>query len=310
VESRILLAFGLVASAACGDDTSAGQDASGSDGPAFDAPDGCACTFGAVMAAGTVANDEAVELSGLATSRALDGTVWTHNDSGDTARLFAMGIDGASRGVLTITGGTATDWEDMAIGPCGADRWCLYAADIGDNNLERPRIRVYEIDEPAAISGTQAATARTFDVAYPDGAHNAEALFVDPRNGDTFVITKQTPPNAGSPSKVFRLPKSAAVATAEDVGTLTIPTGNQLVTAADLYADPCGVRLLVRTYSHVFHLSGPPDSTIADLLSATPTPVPVATETQGEAIAWLPDGRGYLTVSEGTNATISRVTCN
>jgi hypothetical protein len=306
VQSRFLL---LLALGACGDDTPAGQDATG-DATGFDGPTSCPCTFGAVTAAGTVANAEATELSGLATSRALAGTVWTHNDSGDTARLFAMGSDGASQGILTITGGTATDWEDMAIGPCGADRWCLYAADIGDNDLVRTRVRVYEIDEPTAISGTQAANARTFDASYPDGAHNAEALFVDPRNGDAFVITKQTPPSAASPSKVFRLPKSASVAMAEEVGTLTIPTGNMLVTGADLYADPCGVRLLVRTYSHVFQLSGAPDSTIADLLGATPTPVPVATEVQGEAIAWLPDGRGYLTVSEGTNATLSRVTCN
>ncbi len=285
-----------------------GHDASAGDATSIDARD-CACTFGAPTTVGIVANTEATELSGLATSRALAGTVWTHNDSGDTARLFAMGTDGASQGVLTITGGMATDWEDLAIGPCGADRWCLYAADIGDNDLVRTRIRVYEIDEPTAISGTQAATARTFDVSYPDGAHDAEALFVDPRNGDTYVITKQTPPNAGTPSKVFLLPKSAMVATAEEVGTLTIPTGNLLVTGADLYADDCGVRLLVRTYTNVFQLSGSPDSTIAGLLSATPTIVPVAPELQGEAVAWLPDGRGYLTVPEGSSAAISRVAC-
>lgn len=306
MQSRFLL---LLALWACGDDTSAGQDASG-DATGSDGPGTCACTFGTPSSAGTVANAEAIELSGLATSRALAATVWTHNDGGDTARLFAMGTDGAAQGVLTITGGTATDWEDMAIGPCGADRWCLYAADIGDNDLVRTRIRVYEIDEPVAISGTQAANARTFDASYPDGAHNAEALFVDPRNGDTYVITKQMPPNDGVPSKVFRIPKSAAVATAEEVGTLAIPTGNLLVTAADLYADSCGVRLLVRTYTHVFQLSGAADSTIADLLGATLTPAPAATELQGEAIAWLPDGRGYLTVSEGANATLSRVTCN
>ena len=87
-------------------------------------------------------------------------------------------------------------------------------------------------------------------------------------------------------------------------------TGNQLVTAADLYADACGVRLLVRTYTHVFQLSGPPDSTIAELLGTSLAMAPAPTELQGEAIAWLPDGRGYLTVPEGTNATISRVTCD
>ena len=310
VTSRFLQAVALLMLAGCGDDTSAGQDASRGDGAASDAPVECACTLGPVTTAGTVANAEAIELSGLATSRALAGTVWTHNDSGDSGRLFALGADGADRGILTITGATAVDWEDLAIGPCGADRWCLYAADIGDNDLVRTRIRVYEIDEPTTqIAGTQAATARTFDAVYPDGAHNSEALFVDPRNGDAYVITKQTPPATASPSKVFRLPKSAAVAMAEEVGTVTIPMGNLLVTGADLYADACGVRLLVRTYSHLFQLSGPPDSTIAELLSAALTPVPVASEVQGEAVAWLPDGRGYLTVSEGAATTLSRAVC-
>lgn len=308
VQSRFLLMLAVGALPACGDDMSSGQDAS-TDGAAIDAPLGCGCTFGTPARAGNVATAAATELSGLATSRALANTVWTHNDSGDTARLFAIGTDGATIGELAITGGTATDWEDMAIGPCGASGWCLYAADIGDNDLVRPRVRVYEIDEPAAISGAQSATARTFDVAYPDGAHNSEALIIDPRDGEAYIITKQTPPSPATPSTVFRMPKSASVATAVEVGTLAITTGNLLVTGADLYADDCGVRLLVRTYSNVFELSGPPDITIADLLLAAPTTAPVAIEAQGEAIAWLPDGRGYLTVSEGQSAALSRVTC-
>jgi hypothetical protein len=309
VQSRFLL---VVALTACGDDTSPGQDASGSnaDAAAIDAPLDCGCTYSSPMSIATVANVDAVELSGLATSRALANTLWTHNDSGDSARLFAIGTDGATRGVLSITGATANDWEDMAIGPCGASGWCLYAADIGDNPATRPNVRVYEIDEPAQINGAQSATARTFEVAYPDGAHNSEALVIDPRDGEAYIITKQTPPGPTTPSKVFRMPKSAALATAVEVGTLTIPTGNMLVTGADLYADDCSVRLLVRTYTHVFELSAPPDTSIADLLTGTPTSRPVASETQGEAIAWLPDGRGYVTVSEGQSAALSRVVCD
>lgn len=301
VQSRFLLVLTL---AACGDDTPAGQDAT-----TIDASPACACTFGAATAAGTIASAEARELSGLATSRVHANTVWTHNDSGDSPRLFAIGTGGSARGVLSITGAAATDWEDMAIGPCGAGAWCLYAADIGDNDLVRASVRIHEIDEPAQIDAAMSATSRTFDVAYPDGPHNSEALIIDPRDGDAYVITKQTPPAGASPSKVFRMPKGAGVAMAVEVGTLAIPTGNLLVTGADFYADGCGVRLLVRTYSHVFELSGAPDSTIEDLLHATMTPVPAATEAQGEAVAWEPHGRGYLTVSEGDNPTLSRVTC-
>lgn len=274
------------------------------DSAPFDVPAGCACTLSTVTVAGQVANVDARELSGLAASRTHAGLVWSHNDSGDTPRFFALGIDGASRGVLTVTGATATDWEDMAIAPCTGG-WCLYAADIGDNDLERASVRIYEIDEPAQPDGTPTAAARAFDIAYPDGAHNAEALFVDPRDGEAFVISKQ----AANPSRVFHMPRTATRATATEAGTLVIPMGNLLVTSADLYADDCALRLLVRTYSHLFELTAAPDASIEELLRAPLVSVPVALEAQGEAVAFLPDGRGYLTVSEGNGPTLSRVAC-
>ena len=54
-----------------------------------------------------------VEASGLAVSRRHPGVLWTHNDSGDPARLFAVGADGRTRAVLTLAG------------PCtaGRDSW-------------------------------------------------------------------------------------------------------------------------------------------------------------------------------------------
>lgn len=141
---------------------------------------------------------------------------------------------------------------------------------------------------------------------YPDGAHNAEALWIDRRDGASYVITKQ----ASNPSTVFRMPRTTgSTATAEAVGTLAIPSGSLLVTGGDLYADACGTRLLVRTPTALFELRGPADATIAQLLTATPMPVPVAAEQQGEAVAYMPDGRGYSTVSEGASPPLWRVRC-
>lgn len=293
--------------AACG--SPSGQpDAAPTDVPdEVDAAPGCACTYGAPIAAGPVTTAGATELSGLAASRRLADTLWTHNDSGDTARLFAITRTGASLGVGTLVGATATDWEDIAIAPCGATQ-CLYVGDIGDNNLARAMIRIYEVDEPTmAIAGPVNLTYRAFDVAYPDGPHNAESLFVDPRDGKSYLITKQ----ASSPSTVFELPRTmGATGTAIAAGSLMIPSpGNLLVTAADLQVDGCGVRLLVRTYDRLFEVRGEPTDTIAQLLARPAVAVPVAIEAQGEAVAYLPDGRAYLTVSEGAAPQLTRVSC-
>ncbi len=269
----------------------------------------CACTYGQAAVAGTINSPGAAELSGLAPSHTVPGLVWAHNDSGDGPRLFAISSTGIARGVGTLVGASATDWEDIAWGPCGGSgsASCLFVADIGDNTLVRASVRIYEVDEPSQINGPVNLTYRTFEIAYPDGPHNAEALFVDPRDGASYIITKQ----AGNPSTVFRMPRTTGTVTsAVSAGTLAIPSGTLLITAADLHADSCGVRLLVRTYDALFELRGAATTTIAQLLTATPVPVPHASEMQGEAVTYLPDGRSYLTVGEGTNPALSRVACN
>ena len=305
------IALLVIVLAACGDDAGTTADAA-VDAPGGDAPDAgpsCTCTYGAVTNAGAVTTNGADELSGLAASHMIAGTLWAHNDSGDTARLFALGTTGTAKGIATLQAASADDWEDIAVAPCGAKE-CIYVADIGDNNLDRPSVRIYEVDEPAAIQGPVNATYRAFDIAYPDGAHNAEALFVDPRDGESYIITKQ----ATNPSTVFRMPRTAGQqTTAVSVGTISIPTGSLLVTGADLHVDACGLNLLVRTYDGLYELHAPAGATIAQLVASPKKTVPSATEAQGEAVAYLPDGRSYLTVSEepgGAAPQLKRVACN
>ena len=50
------------------------------------------------MIAGHVESPEINEASGLATSRQHNAVVYTINDSGDSARLFAIGLDGSTIG--------------------------------------------------------------------------------------------------------------------------------------------------------------------------------------------------------------------
>jgi len=287
----------LALCAACGDDGAAPADA-----PVDEAGDPCACAYGAAGLSGSIGENSVMELSGAAASAAMANVVWSHED-GDRTTIYAFTTGGATKGKLGLTGAITTDLEDIAVGPCAGGS-CVYVADIGDNTLARTSVQLYQFPEPASISGTMSVAATRIDVAYPDGAHNAEALFVDPRDGAAYVITKQT----ANPSTVFRMTSP----TATSVTTFSIPSGDKQVTAADLHSDSCGTKLLVRTYDSLYELRGAPDATVVQLLAAAPVKVPVAVEVQGEAVAYARDGRGYFTVSEepsGVEPRLMRVIC-
>jgi hypothetical protein len=45
-----------------------------------------------------------LESSGLATCRTMENAVWMHNDSGDVPRLFLVGLDGNTIGIVNVNG--------------------------------------------------------------------------------------------------------------------------------------------------------------------------------------------------------------
>src|SRR5688572_17726959 len=70
------------------------------------------------------------EASGIAVSRRVPGRLWTHNDSGKPV-VVALDERGAIAGSLAIAGATVTDWEAIAVGPCGTGTGsCLFIGDI------------------------------------------------------------------------------------------------------------------------------------------------------------------------------------
>ena len=68
-------------------------------------------------APGILASDAIKETSGIAASRRVDNVWWVHNDSGDTAGVFAINTSGQTLGEYTLSGASAVDWEDMPPGP-------------------------------------------------------------------------------------------------------------------------------------------------------------------------------------------------
>src|SRR5688572_18323196 len=87
------------------------------------------------------------ESSGVAASRRQPGILWTLNDSGNDAWIFATDTLGRDHGAFRVIGAENRDWEAMALGPCG-NRDCLYIADTGDNGRNLPTARIYRVPEP------------------------------------------------------------------------------------------------------------------------------------------------------------------
>lgn len=249
---------------------------------------------------------ELSEVSGLAASARNPGVLFAHNDSGDTARFFALDGTGALLATFALPDASAVDWEDVARGPCDAGS-CLFFGDVGDNDRVRGRYAVYRVPEPLVVSGQpgpHAVSFERFELTYPDGgSFNAEAILVHPASGDLYVLTKDEP---GIASEAFKLSNAAwrapGSAVLERVATVSVPTSTDgRTTGADL--DPCGRRLLVRLTNRLVELAIDGGQPFDSIFQAAPRIVPSAAEPQGEAVAYSVDGTAFFTASERLNPT-------
>jgi hypothetical protein len=258
--------------------------------------------FGEGLAMGLLADPSLNEASGLAASRNQLGVFWSHNDSGDFARLYALNLDGTALGTWTLPVGIPYDCESLAIGPApDAPGDHIFLADIGNNGLVREKLMVYRISEPAlAEAGQQnlpVLRVDSFEVYFPAGiAEDVEAFAVDPVDGSFLFFTKRYSPlsfflfaPAPIPGKRVNL---------IEVGTLPI----RMVTGADISVH--GEMLVLRTYEEVLIFKRGDGESWPEALSRPACPAPLAWEHQGEAIAFLPDGSGYVTVSEGSHQPV------
>jgi hypothetical protein len=238
------------------------------------------------------------ELSGIAASAIHEGVFYVHNDSGDSPRFFAIDVTGALLATFEVTNATAIDWEDIAVGPCGSGS-CVYLSDTGDNDKRRASYAVYRVTEPASLAGLSGTSTKVSSdpllFRYADGSHDAEALLAHPKTGRLALVTK----GDGS-SSIYVFPEALtpnATMTLTATGSLTLPSGSPRITAGDFAPDGRGI--LLRTYSSVWFYAAAEGEAVEAILAGTPCSAPTALEAQGESLAWLRSGAGYVTLSEG-----------
>lgn len=226
-----------------------------------------------------------------------------------------MKTDGTHLGIFTLDEVEAVDCEDMAIGPGpkkGVDY--LYLADTGNNLLDRSSGTIYRVPEPS-LAPDGPPVLHSLDevdalpVSFPNGPLECETLMVDPKTGDLYLVSRDRDAGEDGVAMVFRYPapqKPGDNFVLEQVARLPAPVE---IKGGDI--SPDGREILFRTHSMQRRVKcllwqWDREKALGTILNEEPEKVPAAFETQGEAIAFSPDGRSYFTISEGFKAPIYR----
>jgi hypothetical protein len=228
------------------------------------------------------------ESSGLTRSTYNRPLLWTHNDSGDSARVYAIRQNGTTRGVIRLRGASSRDWEDISSGP----RHKIWVGDIGDNARRRSTISVYRFREPK-VASSRAVKSTRFDFRYPDGRHDAEGLMVRPGTGRVFVVTKSR-----SGGHIYRAPKRLSTRSVNRLQKLgRVPVS---ITAASFA--PGGRRFVVSNHNWAYIYDG--------LGDRRPRAVRKPDTRQGESMTVTRGGGALLIGSEGVRSPVYRLRLN
>ena len=229
------------------------------------APAAHARAWGPVVHLCQVKDDQIVENSGMSRSTYPRRTLFVHNDSGGGPRFFALDRSCRTRAVFDVPGAPAKDWEDMASGPDHR----LWFGDLGG---ARAIVSVVAVTLTQQLKDRDLGF-RSFQLGYPDGAHNAEAMMVHPRTGRIFVITK-APSGAG----VYRAP---ARLSRTDVNMLArVGDAPQGISGADFARDPR--HFVLRGYHTAF---------VYRRIGGAPVKIPLpSAHTFGEAVTFARNG--------------------
>lgn len=232
----------------------------------------------------TMSDSSIVESSGLVISVKNEDLAYTVNDSGNDSIVFAIRISTGDVVGTSDFGESFDDAEALSIDSTGT----LWIADTGDNDQERDDVRLYAIDEPG--EGDHSASPKSYRLTYPDGPQNVEALLINPRTNEKFVVSK-----AVSGGVIYALPER--LSEAEDNQVKAVGKAAPLIT--DGAFTPDGKHALLRDLGTVraYDAETWEQTSIAELPK----------QEQGETLAMEASGDTILVGSEGENSQLFRV---
>ena len=267
--------------------------------------------YSAPVMIGRIETSEITESSGLSASECQD-VLWTHNDAGNGAFIYAMDTRGRHLGTWRVEGARSVDWESIATYKDANGKCFVLVGDIGDNDEKRRELQIYRVPEPAmtpegAKSSSAAplvtAAAEILSYTYADGTNNAETLLVHPRSGDIYVVTKEK----SGPAGVHRIKPvfgSTEVQKTDRVAEISVPSSPKgLITGGSF--SPDGSRLMLCDVKGGYEFVLPEAAANPDeIWRQSPTPVDVGKRQQGEGVSYGRDRMTLYASSEKRNAPL------
>lgn len=258
------------------------------------------------------------EMSGIAKSRSRDDVYWVLNDSGDSARIFAINIKGENviptyskfsyYGEEAVAGkeqwqgfkvlfAENVDWEDMTI-----DDDHLYISDMGNNGNKRKDLGVYVISEIDPTASTQSASIKHIPVYYPEQVSfpasvwhfDSEGLFSS--EGKLYFVTKHR--QAGdnftweAGANLYRLDTQNAD---EDNPLIYVDSHAEITAATGAEVSPDGQTLAVLSLTALWLFDKP--DTGDEWFSSTFRKIELDTDNvrQTEAVTWIDESTLLIT---------------
>ncbi len=254
-----------------------------------------------------------LESSGIAISRHHPNAVWIHNDSGDTARLFLVGLDGRTLAIATVSETQPFDWEDLCSFEMAGEKWLL-VGDIGDNLrargkntpvcrlllLKEPKVEVESVASPQPVEVSVDVVSVT-EFSFPNGPEDCEALAVDTNRQEILLITKTNPLNC----QLFQLPLSLKPGNHTIQAVPVAKLGVPWATAMDVSSD--GLRLAVVNMFSGALIERENSESWSDACQRPVTVLTMPPRPQGESVCFELDGNALLLNSEGGQQPLWRV---
>ena len=201
------------------------------------------------------------ESSGIVKSKKYKNTYWTHNDSGDAARIFAITQSGnliqpkwykGKYQGIHIVDAHNIDWEDIAMDQSGN----LFIGAFGNNGNARRDLAIYELSEPNPMQIIKARSSYKYRFTYPDQKEyppkkrnfDAEGFFE--YKNDFYIFSKN---RADKKTKAYVLKKPDPLHNnvLELLGEFDC---KGLITAADISDDQQVFTIMSYNNLHVFEL--------------------------------------------------------
>jgi len=266
--------------------------------------------------AGKIESGEITESSGLAASRCQQDVLWTHNDSGDGAFIFAINAKGKNLGTWHVANAKNDDWEDISALKDSSGKCYLFIGDTGNTNKNgRALHQIYRVDEPVVRQSDSSSTRKNpmptapadmLVFGYPDSRQDAETLLVHPATGEIYLVTKQR----SAPAGVYKIKPvfgSSVPVKAEKISDLTVPAiPNGFVTGGSIAPD--GRRVVICDYFAAYEFALPDVAgNFDDIWRQKPVVVQLGDRKQGEAVSYSADGLSIFATSEGKFAPLIEV---